>query len=352
MSPLDRDALLGSSPVEPLEPEPMNFRALLSRMGKTAAQGRRLGEAYEVIRSMLKDDETTVIMGLAGSMATSGMWRGAAWLIERGYVDVLVTTGANVSEDIYAGLGYPYAHIEPCVDDKALLELRLDRFYDVVADELLYREMERLLKEFFLDLPDGVYSSAELLYLLGARLHRLGVPSIASSAYKVKTPVFVPAIVDSAYGIAALQALRLNGKRVLIDQLKDFDQLVRIVEESPRTGVLYVGGGVPKDFVQLAAVAKGLLRLLREGVDVPTPHHYAVQITADAEYWGGLSGATLSEAVSWGKVSERLKADVRVDATIALPVILVALAEENVARRKKAFDWVFEEVERLVDRVA
>lgn len=147
-------------------------------------------------------------------------------------------------------------------------------------------------------------------------------------------------------------ALRTHGKRVLIDQFKDFDQLVRIVEESEKTGVVYVGGGVPKDTVQLAAVAKSLMRLRREGIDVPTPHHYAVQITADSEYWGGLSGATLSEAVSWGKVSRLNFADVRADATIAIPILVSALEEVKIKRRKKTFEWVFSEVEGLADKLA
>jgi len=347
-----REALLKGSPVVPFTPSPHSISALLEKLKNTAYQGRRLGEAYEVLKLMLQDDKATVIMGMAGSMATAGIWRSVAWLIENEYVDVIVTTGANVSEDIYAGLGYPYSRTEPCTDDATLLELKIDRFYDVLADELLYREMERMIMEFILDLPERVYSSAEFLYLLGARLSSLGVPAIVSSAFQKKTPVFVPAIVDSGYGVAALMALRTHGKRVLIDQFKDFDQLVRIVEESEKTGVVYVGGGVPKDTVQLAAVAKSLMRLRREGIDAPTPHHYAVQITADSEYWGGLSGATLSEAVSWGKVSRLNFADVRADATIAIPILVSALDEAKIKRRKKTFKWVFSEVEGLADKLA
>lgn len=346
-----RDYLLKNNPVEPFAPSPFNISSLLEKIGKTAYQGRRLGEAYSVLRRMLADEDTTILMGLAGSMATAGIWKSVSWFIENNYIDVLVSTGANVSEDIYAGLGYPYSRTSPCIDDALLLKYKIDRFYDVLADELLYREMEKLIMNFILDLPDGVYSSAEFLYLLGARLSSLGVPSIITSAFKKKTPVFVPAIVDSGYGIAALQAIRLHGKKIIVDQFKDFDQLVKIVEESRKTGVIYIGGGVPKDTVQLTAVAKSLLRLHKEGVDEPTPHYYAVQITTDSEYWGGLSGATLEEAVSWGKVSEENSADVRVDATIAIPILTSALEEVKPHREKRNFPWVFEEVEPLVDKV-
>jgi deoxyhypusine synthase len=348
---VDRDSLLKSKPVEPFTPSPFSVSGLLEKISKTGYQGRRLGEAFVILKKMITDRDTSILMGLAGSMATAGVWRSITWLIDNNYLDVLVSTGANVSEDIYAGLGFPYARTNPCIDDSLLLDLKIDRFYDVLADELLYREMEKLIMQFILDLPEGIYSSAEFLYLLGARLDSLGVPSIVTSAYRKKVPVFVPAIVDSGYGIAALQALRLHGKKLIIDQFKDFDQLVRIVEESIKTGVIYIGGGVPKDTVQLTAVAKSLLKLHKEGVDKPTPHYYAVQITTDSEYWGGLSGATLEEAVSWGKVAEENSADARVDATIAIPLLVSALEELKIQREKKTFGWVFREVEGLVDKV-
>lgn len=349
---VDREKLLRENPVEPFTPSPFKLNELLEKLSKTAYQGRRLGEVFQTIKKMIEDKDVTIIMGLAGSMATAGIWKSVSWLIENGYVDVLVSTGANVSEDIYAGLGYPYSRTSPCIDDSLLLEYKIDRFYDVLADELLYREMERMIEGFILELPDRIYSSAEFLYLLGARLHSLGIPSIATSAYRTKTPIFVPAIVDSAYGIAALTALRLKGKRIIIDQFKDLDQLVRIVEESSKTGVIYVGGGVPKDTVQLAAVAKSFLKLEKEGVEVLTPHSYAIQITTDMEYWGGLSGATLEEAVSWGKVSTGNIADVRIDATVAIPLIVSALDEIRPKRNKKIFDWVFEEVYDITEKIA
>lgn len=347
----ERDALLKRNPVEPFLPVSFSVSRLLEKISKTAYQGRRLGEAFLILKKMLTDKETTIIMGLAGSMATAGIWKSITWLIEKNYIDVLVSTGANVSEDIYAGLGYPYSNTNPCIDDSLLLELKIDRFYDVLADEILYREMEKLIMEFILDLPEGNYSSAEFLYLFGARLDTLGVPSIITSAYKNKTPVFVPAIVDSGYGIAAIQALRIHRKKLSIDQFKDFDQLVRIVEESIKTGVIYIGGGVPKDTVQLTAVAKSLLKLHKEGIDEPTPHSYAVQITTDSEYWGGLSGATLEEAVSWGKVAEENSADARVDATIAVPLLVSALDEIKLRREKKNFDWLFKEIEPIAEKI-
>jgi deoxyhypusine synthase len=329
-----------------------NIKDLLASMRDTAYQGRKLAEAFDIMVQMLREKNLVIYMGLAGSMATAGIWKIISWFIDREYIDVLVSTGANVSEDIYAGLGYPYGKGSPCIDDSLLLELKIDRFYDVYADEYLYREMEKLLKEFIIDLPkDYIYSSAEFMYLLGARLDRLGVDSIARSAYRKKTPVFVPAIVDSGYGIAAILAKYERGSRVIIDQFKDFEQMVEIAEKTIDSGVIYVGGGVPKDMIQLVAVAKALLEEKRSGREVSKPHKYAVQLTTDLPQWGGLSGATLEEAISWGKTRPGGSSMVHVDATIGLPILAYALKEMNISRSKIDTSFVFRDVEKYVERI-
>jgi len=327
------------------------FRSLLEIMSETAYQGRKLGEVFKVVERMLRDPEVTIYMGLAGSMATAGMWGIVAWMVEKRYIDVLVSTGANVSEDIYAGMGFPYGRGSPCVDDSLLLRYRIDRFYDVYADEYLYREMEGLIRDFIRDLPkDYIYSSAEFLYLLGARLSKLGIRSIATSAYRHRVPIFVPAIVDSGYGIASLMAMRKYGSRVVIDQFKDFEQMVEIALRSKETGVIYIGGGVPTDTTQLVAVARTLIEE-EKGSEASRPHKYAVKITTDLPQWGGLSGATLEEAVSWGKVEPSNSAMVNVDATIALPLIAAAIREAGIFRKGVDLSWVFEGVYRYEERV-
>lgn len=340
--------------VEPFKPDRVkSFRDLLESMKRTAYQGRKLGEIFDILLKMFGERDLIIYMGLAGSMATAGMWSIVTWLIERDYIDVLVSTGANVSEDIYAGLGHPYGRGSPCVDDELLLKNKIDRFYDVYADEYLYREMERLLKEFILDLPkDHIYSSAEFIYLLGARLDRLGVESIARSSFRKKTPVFVPAIVDSGYGIAAILAVVEKGSRVIIDQFKDFEQMIAISERAGDTGVIYIGGGVPKDMIQLIAVARALVEERKRGSsDIVKPHKYAVQITTDLPQWGGLSGATLEEAVSWGKVRSIDSAGVTVDATIGLPLLVAGLREAGIKREKIDLSFVFQSVEKYVEKM-
>ncbi|MDI9620017.1 MAG: deoxyhypusine synthase [Candidatus Nezhaarchaeota archaeon] len=312
-----------------------NVSELLRAMAETAYQGRKLGEVYEVMLKMFEDPQVTIFMGLAGSMSTAGMWKIVKWMIDEGFIDVLVSTGANISEDILEAMGFSYYKGSPNVDDEDLLKHMVDRFYDVYASELDYRKMEALIAEFIKSLEDGTYSTAEFLHLFGGFLEGRGIDSMVTAAYRSGVPVFSPALVDSGYGMAALLALR-EGKRLILDMVKDFNQLVKVAEYSHETAVIYIGGGVPKDTINLVAVAQTLLAERRGTRSYYRPHKYSVQVTTDMPQWGGLSGATLDEAVSWGKTSSRgPKATVHVDATIALPLLAHAVAEEVSSRRPK-----------------
>ena len=330
-----------------------NVEELLKEMSETAFQGRKLGEAFLLWKRMLEERDNVIFMGLAGSMATAGMWKLIKRCIEYRYIDVLVSTGANISEDIYAAMGFPYGRGSPNVDDSLLYKLGIDRFYDTYADEYLYREMERTIKEFAKTLDENrIYSSAEFLYLFGKYLSEHGIDCIVSQAYKSKVPVFSPAIVDSAYGVALLLAKK-EGKHIKIDHVKDYEQMVEITLRVKNTSVIYIGGGVPKDMINLVAVAAELLQSYGKNVvdrnSVSKPHRYALQITTDSPQWGGLSGATLEEAISWGKISrEANRVTCYCDATIALPLIINSLYKTIGKKRVNncmRFDWLFEGIE-------
>ncbi|WFO76379.1 deoxyhypusine synthase [Desulfurococcaceae archaeon MEX13E-LK6-19] len=320
---------------------------LLRAMADTAYQGRALGEAFRILVEMIRDPDTVIFLGLAGSMSTAGMWKIIKWLVEKRYVDVIVSTGANISEDIYEAMGFSYYKGSPFVDDSELLKHKIDRFYDVYASELDYRKMESLIKEFILSLPENtVYSSAEFLHLFGKYLDEKGIDCIVSAAYRSGVPVFSPALVDSGYGIAAVLALR-EGHPVIIDMVRDFDQIIEIGLRAKKMSAIYIGGGVPKDYVNLVAVAQTLLAEKKGIKDYYKPLEYVVQITTDAPQWGGLSGATLEEAVSWGKVSPKAKKRVvYVDATIALPLLAHGLLEEKVVRSNPPdLTWLFRDLD-------
>ncbi len=325
-----------------------DLHGLLRDMADTAFQGRALGEAYEVILSMLRERDNLIFMGLAGSLATAGMWPIIKWFVERRYVDVLVSTGANISEDLLEAMGFSYYQGSPLVDDSELLKYKVDRFYDVYADEMQYREMEGLIKEFIKSLPKGSsYTTAEFLHLFGKYLSELGIDSIVSAAYKAGVPVFSPAIVDSGYGMGALLAL-YEGHSITLDMVRDFYQITQLASEPGNLSAIYIGGGVPKDYVNLVTVAQTLLADAMGVKDHYKPLKYVVQITTDAPQWGGLSGATLEEAVSWGKVSPKAsKRVVYCDATIALPIIAQALYDRDVRRSNPPnLEWVFKEVRK------
>ncbi|MGC8983213.1 MAG: deoxyhypusine synthase [Desulfurococcaceae archaeon] len=330
--------------VRAVEVKERSVHELLLEMRNLSFQGRALGEAYQVVLEMVQDPENTIFLGLAGSMSTAGIWKIIKWLVEERYVDVVVSTGANISEDIYEALGFKYLKVHPCIDDELLLKLKYDRFYDTVACEEDYRRVELLIRDFAETLPeDRVYSSAELLYEFGKYLDERGIDSIVSAAYRAKVPVFSPALVDSAYGMGLLLAYR-RGRRVVVDMVKDFYQLVEIGRRSKKLSAIYIGGGVPKDYVNLVAVAQTLIAEYEEGVrDYYKSLEYVVQFTTDMPQWGGLSGATLEEAVSWGKVSPRArKKTVHVDATIALPLVAHGLLSSGV-KRANPYDssWLF-----------
>jgi deoxyhypusine synthase len=192
--------------------------------------------------------------------------------------------------------------------------------------------------------PDKPYSSAQFLSIFGKHLNEKGIDSIVSAAWRHNVPVFCPAIADSAYGEAFLMALS-RGHRLVIDGMKDFEQLMKVGELSGKTGVIYIGGGVPKDIVQLIAVSLTLKNENRKMEEKNGncrestgewyyPHKYAIQITTDNPVFGGLSGCTLEEAISWGKISkDSRRVTCYCDATIALPLIAHALCERVEKRR-------------------
>ncbi len=334
-----------------IEVGPKKISELLDNMKDTGFQGRRLGEVVEAWEEMIKDEDIVIMMGLAGSMSTTGMWKIVRWLIENRYIDVLVSTGANISEDIYEAMGFTYWKGEPIVDDADLLKHKIDRFYDVYADELDYRKMEHLIMDFMDTLPtDYAYSSADFLYLFGKWLSEKNINSIVAAAYKNGVPVFSPALIDSGYGVAAFELYYTKKKKIILDQVKDYLQLVDIGMKAKETGVVYIGGGVPKDTINLVAATVNLVEEEILKKKELRPHRYAIQITTDAPQWGGLSGATFEEAISWGKVdAEGKKVVVYVDATIALPLVAHALYERlgNKKRKKKDLSWIYENLPEI-----
>ena len=322
---------------------------LLDEMSHTGFQGKSLARVVDVFESMIKDKDLTIFFGYAGSLSTTGQWKIINWLIENRYIDVLIPTGANITEDIVEAMGFAYIQGSHNTDDTRLFTEGLNRYYDVYGKETDYLEMTELIAEFILTLDESEnYSSRSFLKLFGNWLLEKNINSIVATAAKYDVPIFCPAVADSPYGDAALIA-RSRGFNLKIDAIKDYVEFMQMAEHVKESGVVYIGGGVPKDFIQLFAVTSDLLYeeravpnreggLHRKDVgDSETyyPHKYAIQVTTDSPQWGGLSGCTFEEAISWGKENpEGGLVQCYCDATIALPIVSHALAERVKGKRK------------------
>ncbi len=328
---------------------------LISAMSKTGFQGRSLARTVGVFEKIISDPDVTVFLGYAGSLSTTGQWKIINWLIENRFIDVLVPTGANISEDIVDAMGFDYFQGSAKADDTTLFSEGINRYYDVYGKETDYLEMTEMIADFIMTLDDkNRYSSREFLRLFGMYLSGKKIDSIVCAAAKNGVPIFCPAIVDSPYGDAALIA-ESKGFHLTIDAIKDYVEFMEMGEKVRETAVIYIGGGVPKDFIQLFAVTGDLLYkeravpgrkqgLVRKGTgstETYYPHKYAIQITTDSPQWGGLSGCTFEEAVSWGKENpEGGLVQCYCDATIALPILSQALAE-RVKKPRKGTEFGF-----------
>ncbi|MCJ7507652.1 MAG: deoxyhypusine synthase [candidate division Zixibacteria bacterium] len=311
------------SPTRPFEVR-SDSRAddVVERMGKISFQGRNLSTALSIWKEMLKED-MVIFLGLAGAMIPGGLRKILVYLIENRLIDCLVSTGANLFHDCHESLGRVHWKGTHQVNDVELKKAGIDRIYDTFALEKEFRKTDSYIRDFAYDLDlTRPYGTREFLFLLGERLSKeMKKEGILTSAYKAKVPIYCPAISDSSIGIALATHYKRN--RFLFDVIKDVEEMALIVLRSKATGVIYVGGGTPKNFIQQAEITASIMK----NAEVPG-HKYAIQITTDAPQWGNLSGCTFQEAQSWGKIHKKARTvTVYCDATIVLPFLVTALAQ-------------------------
>jgi deoxyhypusine synthase len=298
---------------------------IVERMAGTAFQARYLAQAVQVWDRMLRD-EVTIFFGLAGAMVPAGMRSVIVYLIENRLIDCLVSTGANLFHDVYETLGKPHWQGSAETDDVELGRRRINRFYDVLAPETDFTAAEEFLVNFSLSLETGrPYTTREYFYLLGRALAPVAKEEgILTAAAKHGVVVYSPALGDSVHGLAIAAGRVRAGQRVLFDIIGDVLETAHIAVSAQGTGVIYLGGGTPKNFIQQAEVAGYIYSR-----DLPG-HKYAIQITMDQPQWGGLSGCTFEEAQSWRKIApDANTVTLNVEATVALPLIVSALAEAS-----------------------
>jgi deoxyhypusine synthase len=320
----------------PLEVEGIkNTAQLLENMSGISFQGRNLSTALSIWKEMLKKD-MVIFLGLAGAMIPGGLRKIIVYLIKNRMIDCLVSTGANLFHDLHESLGRYHFIGDHKVNDLELKRAGIDRIYDTYAKEDEFRETDEFIKEFALSLDlERPYATWEFFYALGKKLSKIRKrEGVISSAYTYGVPIFCPAIGDSSYGIALVELVKDTGKMFQFDVVRDALEISNLALWAKATGVIYIGGGTPKNFIQQAEVIASLQRMSKSH-----GHNYAIQIVVDAPYWGGLSGCTFSEAQSWGKIHPQARmVTVNSDATIALPFLVSALAQGSkdlIRKRKK-----------------
>jgi deoxyhypusine synthase len=298
-----------------------NVVPLVDAMEKMAFSARTLNRASQIYDMMLKDKECTVILTLAGSLFSAGLKKVVYDMVMNNMVDVIVSTGAIiVDQDFFEALGFRHYIGTQFSDDNQLRDLAIDRIYDTYIDEDELRICDDTIGKIADSLEPRPYSSREFIWEMGKYLEDHGGPkaddSVVWAAYKKNVPIFVPAFSDCSAGFGFVMHQTQNPtKHVSLDSAKDFLELTKVKLNGTTTGIFMVGGGVPKNFTQDIVVAADLLEGKAE------MHKYAIQITVADERDGALSGSTLKEASSWGKVETTYEQMVYSEATLAMPLI-------------------------------
>jgi deoxyhypusine synthase len=319
-------------PTRPLEIDrKKNAASLLEKMQGISFQGRNLGIAFHIWKRML-GDRVTIMMGLSGAMIPGGMRRLVAYMIKHRLVDCVVSTGANFFHDVHETLGRLHYQCSPTIDDVHLQKNLIDRMYDTLVDEEEFREEDAFIGRFAATLDQSrPYTTREFLYLLGKEVSkRAKEDGIVTAAYKARVPLYCPAIGDSSIGIGIAENRHLGKNRFTFDVIGDVLETAHLAGDSPASGVIYFGGGTPKNFVQQSEVTATFMRNASNG------HKYAIQVVTDMPQWGGLSGCTFEEAQSWGKIAHDAgMVTCNCDSTIAMPILVTAMSEERELIRKR-----------------
>jgi deoxyhypusine synthase len=290
----------------------MTVAELVEELGKAGAYNAGyLARATDICTEMFTDTKTTRFLGLAGAMVPGGMGGIVEDLIRDGYVDVLVSTGANLTHDIIEAIGCHHYHGTEICDDDELYEEEINRIYDIFLPSDAFVTFEEFMQETLGELTDGsTLSISGLLRHIGEHLDT----GILAATAKADIPVYCPAIQDSMIGLQYW--LFGQTRKVTIDAFADMNGLMDTCFTAKRAGAFLIGGGVPKNYI------------FQSMLMTPNGFDYAVQLTGDRPDLGGLSGATLDEAKSWGKVTGEARAQtVYGDATITLPLIIAAVRE-------------------------
>jgi deoxyhypusine synthase len=310
-------------PIKHIDIKKHNVVPMIDEMNEMAFQARNLSRAARIFNMMQEEKECGIYLTLAGSLISAGLKLVVTDLVQNNMVDCIVSTGANiVDQDFFEALGFKHYKGSQFADDTMLRELMIDRIYDTYIDEEELRICDETIGTIANSLQHRPYSSREFIIEMGRFLDENNQyaesrkDSVVWNCYKKGVPIFVPAFSDCSAGFGMVHHQYHNpDSHVSIDSAKDFLEITKLKIHNPESGIFMIGGGVPKNFVQDIVVATEILNL-----DCPM-HKYAIQITVADERDGALSGSTLKEASSWGKVDVINEQMVFAEATIAMPLI-------------------------------
>jgi len=290
----------------------MTVGELVEEYGKSRAYNAgSLWHAVNIYEKMLRDKTVVKFFGFAGAMVPAGMGGIVSDLIEQGHIDVLVSTGANLTHDTIEAIGCRHYHGTEVCDDVKLREEEINRIYDVFLPSDAFVKFEEFLQDVFGQIPDGTtISISDMMRLIGENLDT----GILATAAKKEIPIYCPAIQDSMIGLQYWMFNQVH--EVTVDAFADMNGLMDICFSAEKTGAMLIGGGVPKNYI------------FQSMLMTPNGFDYAIQLTGDRPDLGGLSGATLEEAKSWGKLTgEATSQTVYGDATINMPLVVAATLE-------------------------
>jgi deoxyhypusine synthase len=316
----NRKAALLSTPIEHIDIKTFDARPIIDGMSKMSFTSRDLARASEIFNTMLQDKSATSILTLAGSTSAGGCMDLYTEMVKSNMVDVIVATGASIVDmDFFEALGFKHYRADSAVDDRDLRDLYIDRIYDTYIDEEDLQAVDHTIYEIANSLEPRPYSSREFIAEMGKYLQKKGKKknSLVQTAYEHGVPIFCPAFVDSSAGFGLVLHQKKNPKKYMcIDAVADFRELTDIKIAAGTTGLLMIGGGVPKNFTQDTVVCAEILG--KKDVDM---HKYAVQITVADVRDGACSSSTLKEACSWGKVDVALEQMVFAEAGSVMPLL-------------------------------
>jgi deoxyhypusine synthase len=316
----NRKAELLSKEVQHIDIKSFDARPIVESMRGMSFTSRDLGKATDIYNMMLADKECAVILTMAGSTSAGGCMDLYADLIENNMVDAIVATGASIVDmDFFEGLGFKHYQADSTVDDRELRDMYIDRIYDTYIDEEDLQSCDHTILEIANSLEPRAYSSREFIKEMGKYLVKHGKKknSLVKLAYEKNVPIFCPAFVDSSAGFGLVKHQVENPKKhIYIDAIADFRELTDLKIHAGTTGLLMIGGGVPKNFAQDTVVCAEIL-----GHENTPMHKYAVQITVADVRDGACSSSTLKEACSWGKVDVTFEQMVYAEATSVLPLL-------------------------------